>query len=143
MNRIIATKEKKYVWKISENDRCEYCDEVETIEHFFYKCEISNSFWKHIERWLGAVLNIKLHLSMVDILFGVPCESDKILFCINYVLLQGKKYLYHKRQSQASLFFLEYVQDLKLSLEVEHANIHFIDNAKYKVDGLTFLHNFI
>ena len=122
LNRIIATRRMLYIWQISDSDKCQYCDMTETIEHFFYECAESSLFWKHAENWIYKLFNVKVSFSVIDILFGVPCEAhNELLNNINYILLQGKVFLYHMRLKNKYLFFLEFAKVLRHELDVEYS----------------------
>ena len=77
-------------------------------------CPETNLFWKHLQNWISQILNVQIVLSVVDILFGVPCEPDNVLLhCINYVILQGKNFLYHIRLENKYIFFSGVCKDTK------------------------------
>ena len=45
----VATNSKLYRMNISENDNCEYCQQIETNVHAFIWCERSQLFWREIK----------------------------------------------------------------------------------------------
>ena len=45
----IATKTELYKMKIVTEDSCEYCKQVESIEHLFYACEKSTLLWFEVQ----------------------------------------------------------------------------------------------
>ena len=90
LNRIIATRHKRYIWKTSDDNKCEYCGEIETIEHFFFTCAVSQNFWTYIGNWMGLKIAVTVPLSVVDILFGIVYDKEEIIHCVNYIILHGK-----------------------------------------------------
>jgi hypothetical protein len=50
-HRIIACNYQLKIWKIKDSDKCDYCDESDTIEHFFVTCDKSKIFWNSVLKW--------------------------------------------------------------------------------------------
>ena len=58
--------------KVKENNKCTYCNElVDYIEHFFFECPVVHDFWRYIEQHILINFNVQVHLTTIDILFGV------------------------------------------------------------------------
>ena len=72
---------------------CTFCNEhLETLEHVFWKCTFSQSFWKNVTEWLTK--NLKqlpdLHFSMLTCLGLIP--SSTIL--ISHTFLIARRLIY-------------------------------------------------
>ena len=53
IQRILGTHALLYKQTISDNSQCRLChSEVETIEHLFLFCRISNDFWRKLCDWI-------------------------------------------------------------------------------------------
>ena len=79
--------------KVTESNKCSFCvDVVDFIEHFFFNCPVVHDFWKFIESYFLTELDVKLHLQITDVLFGVKKLNVKkeYLMKINHILLLGK-----------------------------------------------------
>ena len=48
LNYILPTKQLLFQWKITSNDKCTVCGELEDYEHFFLKCKHLQDFWNKI-----------------------------------------------------------------------------------------------
>ncbi len=120
LNRIIACKHNLFKWKIKESDLCVECALPDTIEHYFYECNISIMFWRNLERWINTVLDVHIQLTICDVLLGIPNPGgDQVLFLINYCILNGKWYIYRQKLHEKIVFFPVFLSELKYNLEVE------------------------
>jgi hypothetical protein len=50
-HRILAVGEKLKTWKSKDTDKCENCDEKDTVEHFLVKCPEVLTFWQQVFIW--------------------------------------------------------------------------------------------
>ena len=111
LHRIYPTNCMLEKMRISLSNKCVYCDEIDSLEHFFFSCGEINCLWKYIEN----VINIKFGkcctLSEKDVLFGLDKGNLKYLSYVNIVILIGKlcisKYKYGDKQNLIYLFDME------------------------------------
>ena len=90
--------------KVTENQNCPYCpDEVEFIEHFFFYCPVVQAFWKEVEKFIFNQLDIRVHLTVQSVIFGVAVTQSAE---INQILLIGKMCvsIHRKTKSCLSIF---------------------------------------
>ena len=78
LNRVINCKDKIFVWKISENNRCIYCTKVDTIEHHFVERAECELFWSRVMSWSRNNLETSTVPTICDILFGIPIREENI-----------------------------------------------------------------
>ncbi|XP_009617973.1 uncharacterized protein LOC107811610 [Nicotiana tabacum] len=53
-HRRLLTRDRLIKWGVVADKTCPLCNlEDESIEHVFFKCEISTQIWKHILQWQG------------------------------------------------------------------------------------------
>ena len=38
-------------WNIEDSNRCTYCQEIDTLSHYFVECESVRSFWNSLKAW--------------------------------------------------------------------------------------------
>jgi hypothetical protein len=120
INRILATQEKQFKWKLNETPYCEYCKEIETLEHLFFTCSLSNKFWLAIKSWLKCILQVTFSFHIVDILFGIPFGSETELLYVNFIILYGKMYLYSCKFTSQKPDLLSFILELKQHVQLEH-----------------------
>ena len=79
--------------KIKDSELCQFCNIMDTIEHFFYECKSVLKVWKEIEKIITKMTNKVLSLDSESVLLGVT-HSDKInkrdTNTINLLILVGK-----------------------------------------------------
>ena len=65
LNNIVFTNEKLFKIKMIDSLQCTFCkNEIEALEHLFYSCEITRSFWVALRSWLMEC-NIKWNPAFV------------------------------------------------------------------------------
>ena len=75
VHRIFCCNYNLYLWKIVEKSDCWYCNEVDTLEHYFFSCEQSKIMWKEVEKIIHNTLGLKISLTVLKILLGIPCKN--------------------------------------------------------------------
>ncbi len=55
-------------------------------------------------RWLNTVLNIQLHLTITDALFGKYFDRTDVSVMVNYAIFYAKWYIYMYRYTNVSFF---------------------------------------
>ena len=66
----------------------------EDVEHLFFHCPFSSSFWTDFEAFWSSNMNETINLSLQDIIVGINNEKSKFL---NYCILVGKSTIFHSR----------------------------------------------
>ena len=78
LNRIIACQTNLKKWKITDHESCRMCGNTEAIEHLFFSCPHTKSFWKQLQNWFCTSFQTNIRLSMVDILVSIPYLSNAV-----------------------------------------------------------------
>ena len=128
--------------KIKATDECDYCQEKDTIEHFFLECQSVKEFWNFLFNWWETVTNTELDVIKEELLFGFVQSSDyyKVL---NYCVLLAKSYIHRQRlfhNNKLSLY--QYQVELKQKIQIEKY-ICYSNNQVNKFKKWTFLLNAI
>ena len=92
--------------KIRNNDLCSFCDEIDSMSHFFVSCHIARAVWEDAEKSVSKICGKKVTLSERNKLFGILL-SDNFDFnnrkLVNKVILVCKhtisKYKFEKTGS--------------------------------------------
>ena len=84
---------------ILHTNKCNFCENIDTIQHFLYECNCLKLFWESFFRWWNRISPVKLE-NIVDmnelrecILFGFPGDED-IIVALNYCTLIAKYFIY-------------------------------------------------
>ena len=73
-------------------NKCDYCETVDYVEHFFYTCHVSKKLWQYIETKLTSSLNNIIHLTETNVMFGLAESnfSAKTHNFVNHIIVIGK-----------------------------------------------------
>lgn len=97
LHRRIATNDFLFKIGIAPNNLCTFCKEhVETLEHIFWNCIFSQTFWSSVTDWIATYTHLSQssHFSM-SICLGLDVFPDKIL--INQALLIARYHIHVSR----------------------------------------------
>jgi len=118
LHRYFNCKYNLNVWGISENPCCDYCENIDTIVHFLYECEIVNVFWKSVQKWFYSITDVNIPFSVTEVIFGT-LEKTNISYVRNFIILQGKRFIYEKKKDKKDIFLLEFLYKIKNLLLAE------------------------
>ena len=140
LNRIINCRDKLLTWKISDSNKCIYCEEIDTIEHHFFDCIQCQIFWNKVLSWSKRNLETSIKPTICDILFGIPIKEENI-DTINFINLLGKWYINKTRTQNKPLAFNEFLQILKNKIDmiVYNKNINNIDPRDWEIHLMIML----
>ena len=91
--RILGTKSYTMKLNITDNDKCNYCHQTETILHMFVECQNAKDLWAKIAEYIYNKIHLHINFSSFDILFGYM-NFDQNRVPINTLLLVTKKYIF-------------------------------------------------
>ena len=95
------------MWGIKDSPQCDFCGEIETIEHYFFNCEPVKKFWHSLETWLYGVTGVYMKFTILEIIFGT-INHDCYNCSRNYVVLQAKKFIYDCKNDKTDIFILRF-----------------------------------
>lgn len=120
LNRFIACKSNLYKWSKSPSPSCVDCGELDTIEHHLFKCNHLQHFWQQLFDCIYVKTNLRINLSVPDILFGLYNEmDDDTLKIYNFCILLAKDYIYNCKINMKTVCYNEYINKLRFRLEIE------------------------
>ena len=103
LHRIYPTGTLLLKMKLKESEECEFCNERDTITHFFASCPVSKKVWHEAETKISSHLGKIFKLSETIIIFGLLYDEHlekKDINFINKMCLIGKltisKYKFRK-----------------------------------------------
>jgi len=84
-----------------DSDLCTFCEEVESLEHLFFHCKISQDFWNSVFLWLNE-LHFEIDaLNEIDIKLGCTSKSQ-FWTLLNHIIITGKQIIFHNRQRKTT-----------------------------------------
>ncbi len=84
LHRLTPCRKNLAKWKISDTEYCQFCPEVDNIQHFFVYCEKVKSFWKSFFKWWNRLELVELtseHENDIEesIIFGFQSRGVRSL----------------------------------------------------------------
>lgn len=98
-----------------EVEPCVFCNgSDETIEHMFYLCPVSQSFWLDVHDWLSLKIDDLQPFFIPHILFYMDNINSSISDLVNIVILMGKYHIHCCKWRSVKPSFLCFINEFKL-----------------------------
>ena len=79
---------------LKDSNICDFCDEIDYIDHSFYNCRHVKEFWKYISSLISTSLNTRFDLTVSHALLGLPIGTLQLksreIKEINHFILVAK-----------------------------------------------------
>lgn len=110
----------KWLYNISimQSNICDYCDCIDTIEHYMYTCNPVKQFWNDLELWWNSVSSCPVVLTEKHVIFGIYYDL-KYFVAINFVIILAKMYIYRQKLNKKTVYLSRFLKELKQKLEIE------------------------
>ena len=118
LNRIVNCKERLFKWKISENNICNYCENIDTLEHHLINCKASKRIWDSLDQWIRNNLLLIYRLTECEILLGIPNTNSTDLQIMNFLILFTKCFINRKKTLKSQIYFIDLLKELKIKVEI-------------------------
>jgi len=109
INRILNCKDRLHKWKLKDSNICDYCDEIDTLEHHLFLCHASKIIWDKLVQWIHSNLEIKYLLTECEVIFGIPFTNSPDLKLINFLIILSKWYINNTKTNNKPLYFIELI----------------------------------
>jgi hypothetical protein len=105
--------------QIIDSPKCRFCEEEETMEHFFFACKVTKQFWKAFQTWWIGITGHELKIiEEKDVILGYfNTDSEHII--LNRCLLIGKSMIYKKKNTTLQPDIYAFHCDLKEYILIE------------------------
>ena len=105
--------------KVIESDRCNICEEIDSIEHYLITCKVLKRFWQSfIDWWKYISKQESFTLTDQNIILGI-IEYAKWKDVLNFCLLKAKMFIYNKKIHEEEISFHGFLVHIKNSLQTE------------------------
>jgi hypothetical protein len=104
--------------KKSDTNRCDTCQKLDDIAHYFHECQSLKSFWNSFTQWWKNMTNEQINLDSKIITVGITEMQTKNQL-LNACILLAKWHIYKNKLNQSLIFFYKYLCDLKYYLVIE------------------------
>ena len=123
-----------HLWNIVGDNKCEFCNDADTLSHYFTECDSVVQFWKFLKRWFIRTFQLVRNFTSLDILLGIPnYDNSNDLMILNFVILFSNYYYYKCKKNGMPIDFFSFVVTLKSHVIIEEYR-HIIYNR-----GLEFV----
>lgn len=118
LHNIFPTNILLHKMKIKQSNKCSFCNEIDYLEHFFWKCTQLKSYWNRVEGIIYRITGLNITLTEVMVLFGYDLHScgSKNAQCVNRIILIAKmcisKFKYGEQMN------IDYILDHELNLRI-------------------------
>jgi len=120
INRYFPCKSFIGLWNTEIDTKCTLCNDEETLEHYFYHCDIVKQFWSKFFDWWHRASDCRFNLRAIDIIFGLMNElHDRLIDVLNYCIILAKKFILDCRTKDELCNFNVFQSKLKSRLLVE------------------------
>ena len=121
INRIINCNQWLHKLKIKNTPKCRFCNKDETLEHYFFACQITKQFWRAFFTWWNTLPVLNLHtLEERDVILGIPL-SQETAGSLNYCILIAKLSIYQNKSVNLQPDIYKFHCELKDKLIIEEA----------------------
>ena len=93
LHRVFSCNYKLFSWNIKTSPKCDACQTVDNLEHYFYYCSDVEHFWTQVDNWLSNIIASKVKLMVLEVLLGFLNFDSNFYYSINYVIIIAKFYL--------------------------------------------------
>ena len=121
--------------KILNDAKCRFCNNVETIEHYFYDCDKTSEFWKILKNWWNRFGIITINnITEKDVILGSLLDNN-FTTVYNCILLIAKGSIYNTKSNNLQPDFYKFLVQLKFFLKIEE-QINIKNNTLTKFETL-------
>jgi hypothetical protein len=110
----------QYLYKIGRNDtdKCQFCNAIDNINHYFYMCETTNNFWKTFQSWWNNMENDNITLTKESAILGITKgtgNNDKLNACLQL----ARWHIYVEKLQAKQPFLYKFLCIVKYKIKIE------------------------
>lgn len=115
LHRIITCNHLLHRWRMRDDAICTFCDQEDTLEHFFFACHLCRTFWAQVRGWLLSTIQLSLAgITLKEFLLGVPRDFPQATM-INLILLWIRYFIHRQKLFAGFTLNLEHwVRELRI-----------------------------
>ena len=117
-------------WNNEDSNRCTYCQEIETLCHYFVECESVRSFWNSLKAWFLCTFEFCINFTVLDILLyrNIPnYGKNKDIDILNFVILFAKSYIYNSKRDEMAIDLYTFLVKLKTRMVIKEYRCNIYD----------------
>ena len=108
------------LWNIEDSSRCNSCNQVDTLCHYFAECSLVCDFWKYLKTWFLRAFEFCINSTALDVLLGITnyCKN-KDIDILNFVILFAKSYIYDCKKKEMPIDLYNFQVKLKTHMVIQ------------------------
>lgn len=118
IHRIFPCQKWLYIHKVVDSPKCQFCEDLDDIIHYFTSCRRVIDFWNNLQSWWNNLSEYTIICTPKHILFGMYYDNEYYA-AINHVILLAKSYIYNCNLHQKPMCFFNFLIELKKNLDIE------------------------
>jgi hypothetical protein len=99
-------------------NRCNWCEGIDELVHYFYECPKIGTFWNSYEKWWENMMGDVIPITKKLVMLGMTTKYNKKQ-TFNACVITAKWHIYKSKLDQSLPFFYKFICDLKYNLMVE------------------------
>ena len=111
---------------LKDTNICDYCIDIDFIDHAFYNCKHIKEFWIKLSTLISTCLDFQFTITASQVLLGIPCGILQLnnvqLKEINHLILIAKLSIVKSKASNVRNIWLIFEQQF----ELRKSSFHFI-----------------
>ena len=100
---------------LKNESKCDFCEDIDTLEHRFVKCAHVAKFWRDFETWWNAH-NPNIQITEQIIMLGLYHKDN---YTFNHLVLKAKYYIHKTVCNQMQVCFPAFRTYIQYHLEIE------------------------
>ena len=120
IHRIVACNSYLFRCKIKNTDKCSFCNESDSISHFFFDCENTRSFWKDVENWENELSGTQGIIDKPTVILGEDPHDSPFLA---HIILFGKWFIYKSKIASTPLNIAKFRTFLREQYKIERYSL--------------------
>ena len=120
IHRYFPCKYNLKLWNIEDSSRCNSCNQVDTLCHYFAECSLVCDFWKYLKTWFLRAFEYCINFTALDILLGIPnFGKNNDIDILNFVILFAKSYIYDCKKKEMPIDLYNFQVKLKTHMVIQ------------------------
>ena len=109
-----------HLWGKETDNKCSYCNQIDTLQHHFAECKPVMQFWNSIKTWYLHNFDFLINFGTLDILLGIPDnEESSEIKMLNFIILFGKDFIKSCKKTSKPIDFYQFQISLKDRMKLE------------------------
>jgi hypothetical protein len=109
-----------YLYRIGKANsfKCNFCQEIDNISHYFYNCNSTKQFWSGVQNWWNTMEEDEITIDKLTALMGIRSKRSKF-DKLNVCLQMARWHIYIEKLNGKEPFLYKLLCMLKYKIKIE------------------------